>query len=77
MLQWVRIYLPMQGTWVWSLVWEDATYLRATKPMCHKYWVQATATEACVPKARALQQEKPLPLEAHTPQGREAPDRCN
>ena len=64
-------------TMVWSLVWEDPTCQGATKPMCHNYWVQATATEACVPKARALQQEKPLPLEAHTPQGRVAPACCN
>ena len=23
--QWIRIYLPMQGTWVQSLIWEDPT----------------------------------------------------
>ena len=29
----------MQGTWVRSLVWEDATCCRATKPMYHNCWV--------------------------------------
>ena len=28
-VQWLRIRLPMQGTWVWSLVQEDATSPRA------------------------------------------------
>ena len=35
--QWLRIHLPMQGTWVRALVWEDPTCLRATKPICHNY----------------------------------------
>ena len=24
--QWIRIHLPMQGTWVLSLIWEDSTF---------------------------------------------------
>ena len=28
-------------TWVPSLVWEDPTCRRATKPMCHNYWACA------------------------------------
>ena len=35
--QWLRIHLPMQGTQVRSLVWEDPTCSGATKPMCHNY----------------------------------------
>ena len=35
--QWVRILLPMQGTRVRALVWEDPTCRRATKPMRHNY----------------------------------------
>ena len=31
-VQWLRISLLMQGTWVQSLVREDLTRLRATKP---------------------------------------------
>ena len=27
-IQWLRIHLPMQGTWVLSLVWEDPTRCR-------------------------------------------------
>ena len=37
-VQWIRIHLPRQGTWVLSLVLEDFTCLRATKSMCHNYW---------------------------------------
>ena len=35
--QWIRICLPMQGTQVRSLVWEDPTCRGATKPMRHNY----------------------------------------
>ena len=37
-VQWIGIHLPMQGTWVQSLVQEGFTCHRATKPMCHNYW---------------------------------------
>ena len=33
--QWLRICLPMQGTRVRALVWEDPTYRRATGPVSH------------------------------------------
>ena len=36
-VQWLRIHLPMQGTWVPSLVQEDPTYLGATKIMPSNY----------------------------------------
>ena len=35
--QWLRIRLPMQGTWVRALVWEDPTCRGATKPVHHNY----------------------------------------
>ena len=35
--QWLRISLPMQGTWVRALVREDPTCHRATKPVHHNY----------------------------------------
>ena len=35
--QWLRICLPMQGTWVRALVWEDLTCRGATGPMSHSY----------------------------------------
>ena len=41
--QWLRIRLPMQGTWVRALVREDSTCHGATKPVHHNYW-------ACVPQ---------------------------
>ena len=40
-IQWLRICLQMQGTWVQSLVWENSTYSKATKPMSHNYWAPA------------------------------------
>ena len=36
--QWLKIRLPMQGTWVRALVQEDPTCHRATKPLRHNYW---------------------------------------
>ena len=36
--QWLRIHLPMQGTWVRSLVREDPTCRGETKPVRHNYW---------------------------------------
>ena len=35
--QWLRIHLPMQGTRVRALVWEDPTCRGATKPTRHNY----------------------------------------
>ena len=34
----------MQGTRLWSLVWEDSTCHRATKPVCHNYWSLGSGT---------------------------------
>ena len=35
--QWLRTLLPMQGTRVRALVWEDPTCRGATKPVRHNY----------------------------------------
>ena len=35
--QWLRICLPMQGTRVRALVWEDPTCRGATKPVCRNH----------------------------------------
>ena len=35
--QWLRIHLPVQGTRVRALVWEDPTCRGATKPVHHNY----------------------------------------
>ena len=50
--QWLRICLPMQGTRVRALVWEDPTCRGATGPVSHNYWTCASG--ACAP-----QQERP------------------
>ena len=34
-VQWLRICLPMQGTRVRALAWEDPTWCGATRPMSH------------------------------------------
>ena len=46
-VQWLRIHLPMHGTWLWSLVREDSTWRGATKPM-------STTSQPCT-WAHALQ----------------------
>ena len=49
--QWLGICLPVQGSWVRFLVWEDSTCCRETKLMCHKLLKPAHS------RAQALQQE--------------------
>ena len=46
--QWLRVCLPMQGTRVRALVWEDPTCRGATRPVSHSYW--ACASGACAPQ---------------------------
>ena len=50
--QWLRVCLPIQGTRVRALVWEDPTCRGATRPVSHNYC--ACASGACGP-----QQERP------------------
>lgn len=38
LVRWLRICLPIQGAWVQSPVWEDATRLGATKPLVLQLW---------------------------------------
>ena len=52
----LRICLPVQGTRIWTLVWEDPTCLGAAKPVYHSYW-------ACAPEP-GNHREKPLQWEA-------------
>ena len=51
-VQWLRIHLSMQKTQVHSLVWEDSTCHRVTKPLHHNYWsprlTTSTTTTLCV-----------------------------
>ena len=76
----------MQETRVWSLVQGNLTCHGETKPVSHNYWTCAlesssrnywahtpTTTEACMPRACALQQEKLLQWEAGPLQRRVTP----
>ena len=67
-VQWLRICLAMQGTWVQSLAPEDPTHLGATNPVCHYYWSWHALERVLCNKMRSLspklekahvQQEKP------------------
>ena len=58
--QLIRILLPMQETWVRSLIQEDLTSCRASTPRCHNGRACALDLGAITTEARALQQEKPL-----------------
>ena len=64
--QWLRICLPMQGTRVRALVWEDPICRGAAGPVSHDYW-------ACASGACASQQERPRQWEARAPRWRVAP----
>ena len=66
--QWLRICLPMQGTRVWSLVREDPTCRRATKPMCHNYWACTLEPTCHNYWARVPQRLKPPHPRARAPQ---------
>ena len=68
--QWLRIHLPMQGTWVRALVWEDPTCCRAAKPMHHSY--RACALEPMLRNKRSHRNKKPMPHK-----DRAAPSRRN
>ena len=65
-VQWLRICLPMQGTRVRALGWEDPTCRGATRPVSHSCW-------ACASGTRAPQQERPRHWKARAPQWRVAP----
>ena len=61
----LRIHLPMQGTRVRSLVWEDPTCRGATKPPSHNYWahmpqlLKPTCLEPVLHNNRSHRNKKP------------------
>ena len=65
-VQRLRIHLPVQGSWVQSLVWEESTCHGATKPMCHNYWAQVREATAVRSLCTAAGKEP------HSPQLEEA-----
>ena len=56
-VQWLKIHLPMQETWVQSLVQEDSTCHTAAKPTHHSY--RACALELVFYNKRSRSNEKP------------------
>ena len=64
-MQWLRIHLPMQGTWVRALGREDPTCRGATKPVRHNYWAHVpqlpkpTHLEPVLCNKRSHRDEKP------------------
>ena len=61
--QWLRICLPMQGTRVWALVWEDPTCPRANMHVFRNYWACALEPMSHNYWALMLQLLKPTRLE--------------
>ena len=60
---WLRIRLPMQGTRVQALVWEDPTCRGATKPVRHNYGACALEPTRHNHRAQVPQLLKPTHLE--------------
>ena len=56
-VQWLRSHLPMQGTWIGSLVQEDPTCHRATNPTCHNCWAHVPRSPCSA--MRSHHDEKP------------------
>ena len=68
----------MQEARICTLIWEDATCHRATKPGNHSYWGHVLPLPRPARwRACALQQEEPQQWEAPAPQRREAAAHCN
>ena len=62
MTKWIRIHLPLQGTQVCFLVWEDSKCCEATKPVSCNYWAQACVLQILKPmrpRASTLQLLRP------------------
>ena len=53
-IQWIKLQVPVQGTQVPSLVWEDPTCLGATQPVCQSYWALGCNYWAHEPRATCL-----------------------
>ena len=62
-VQWLRIRLPMQGTWVRALVQEDPTCCGAAKPVHYSYWACALEPTSHNYWAHEPQLLKPVRLE--------------
>ena len=80
-VQWLRIHLPMQGTWVRALVREDPTCRGVTKPVSHNYRACALGPVSHSYWARVPQLLKPVCLKPvlHNKRSHrnEKPTHCN
>ena len=65
---WWRIHLPMQEIRVQSLVWEDPTWHRATRPTCHNYGAHVLEPRSCNYWAQVPQLLKPASPHIFAPQ---------
>ena len=64
-VQRLGIHLPMQGTWVQFLVWEDPRCCRSTKPLHHNYW--GLKPESLCSTRKTLQWETQTPQRTVVP----------
>ena len=62
-VQWVGICLPMQGTRIQSLIWEDSTCCGTTKPQRHNYRAGSLETSSHTYRAYVPQVLKTTCLE--------------
>ena len=67
-IQWIKIRLPMQGTWVQSLVWEGGCH-RGTKTTFHSYW-RPCASSLCPETREAATVRSPRTTTRVAPPGR-------
>ena len=62
-VQSLRVCLPMQGMWIFSLVWEDSTCWGATKLMCFNYWSLCNKRSHHNERPKYHSEEEPCPLQ--------------
>ena len=66
-VQWIRICLPMQGTWASSLVWEDSSVVQQLSPCATLLILHPRAHRPCPLRPCATSTED-CTLYAHEPQ---------
>jgi len=64
---WIRKHLPVQGTWIWSLVQKVSTCLGATKPIATLLSSRASTTVALKSRACSPAREAPAVRNLRTP----------
>ena len=82
LVQWLRICLSMQGTWIQSLFYEDPTCYRVTKPVHHNSWACALESMSCncwspCAQSLCLTAREAATVRVHAQQWRVVPACCN